>query len=132
MYGMKGAAAYGRVDVETEVLSASSHKLIALLFAKCLSHLKAAKIHLDAGNTALKGEAIGKALRIVTEGLQVSLDQEQGGAIAAQLDALYDYAANELIQANLHNDRQRLVAVEKVLTELAEAWNGIAKETVGG
>lgn len=132
MYGMKGAAAYGRVNVESEVLSASPHKLISLLFDKCLSHLKAAQIHLSAGNTAQKGESISKALRIITDGLQASLNKDVGGSIALELDALYTYAANELIQANIRNDAKRLHDVEKVVFELSEAWSGIANDASAG
>lgn len=62
-YG-RGAKAYARVGVESGVMSADPHQLIVLLFDGAQAAIRAARIHLQAGNTAEKGKSISKALDI--------------------------------------------------------------------
>lgn len=126
MYGMRGAAAYGRVNVESHVISASPHKLIQLLFDGALREIRAAKIHLKDNNVSAKGQAIGKALDIVNMGLLAAVDKEKGGELAERLDALYRYLAEQLVQANLKNSIAGLQHVEDLLLQIASAWNEIA------
>jgi len=53
-------------------------------------------------------------------------------AAAPRLASLYGYFHQELLQANLTKDRQRLVAVSALVDELAKAWRAaIAHETSG-
>lgn len=128
MYGMRGAAAYGRVNVESHVLSASPHKLIELLFENCLRQIKAARVHLEQKQVSAKGEAIGKALDIVNMGLLAAVDKDKGGEVAERLESLYLYVSEQLVQANLHNDGSKLDTAENILSQLADAWKEIATE----
>lgn len=127
MFGTQrsGANAYAKVGVETGVLAASPHKLIAMLFDGALVALSTALVHMKAGNIAGKGQAISKAIRIIDEGLRASLDKEAGGGIAVSLDALYEYMNNRLLLGNLQNDPAMLEEVQRLLTELKGAWDGI-------
>lgn len=63
-----------------------------------------------------------RAQDIVTE-LRVALDHEQGGQIAANLDALYDFCLDLLIRANVTKDVSGLGPVERTLRDLREAWD---------
>ncbi|PSJ22551.1 flagellar export chaperone FliS [Halomonas sp. ND22Bw] len=125
MAAMKGANAYARVGVESGVNSASPHKLIVMLFDGALAAIRAARIHIEAGNTAEKGKSINKALDIVSGGLAPALDAERGGEIAANLASLYDYIARQLLAANLRNDMARLDEAERLLGDIASAWREI-------
>lgn len=127
MFGTQrsGANAYAKVGVETGVLAASPHKLITMLFDGALVALSTALVHMKAGNIAGKGQAISKAIRIIDEGLRASLDKEAGGGIAVSLDALYEYMNNRLLLGNLQNDPAMLEEVQRLLTELKGAWDGI-------
>jgi flagellar protein FliS len=127
MFGTQrsGANAYAKVGVETGVLAASPHKLIAMLFDGALTALATAQVHMKAGNIAGKGQSISKAIRIIDEGLRASLDKEAGGGIATSLDALYEYMSNRLILGNLQNDPALLQEVHRLLSELKGAWEGI-------
>lgn len=131
MYGMRGAAAYGRVGVESHVLSASPHKLIALLFEGAQKQIKAAQLHLENGNASEKGKAIGKALDIVNQGLLAALDKEKGGDIALQLEQLYHYVSDLLLRANLHNNAQLLEEAARLLNDIGSAWQEIGSEVEG-
>ena len=75
-----------------------------------------------AGRVADKGQSLGKAVRIVEEGLKASLDRRAGGQLAGKLAQLYDYLSMRLLQANLRNDRAALDEVERLLADLRGAW----------
>lgn len=129
-YG-RGASAYARVGVESGVMSATPHQLIVMLFDGALAAMRAARIHMEAGNVAEKGRSISKALDIVNSGLAAALDTEKGGEVAERLGSLYDYIARLLLAANLHNDLQSLEQAESLLENVASAWREMGTSTGG-
>jgi flagellar protein FliS len=131
MYGMRGAAAYGRVDVESHVLSASPHKLISMLFEGVQKQIKAARLHMVNGNIAEKGKAITKATDIVNLGLLAALDKEKGGELAERLESLYLYVGQLLLQANLKNDVAKLDEAAELLEQIGSAWKEIQPQVEG-
>lgn len=121
-----GANAYANVGVETGVMAASPHKLIVMLFEGALAALSSALVHMKARRIADKGKAISKAINIIDNGLRASLDKEVGGEIALNLDALYSYMSERLLQANLNNSPETIEEVMKLLGDLKGAWESIA------
>ncbi len=126
--GQAGANAYARVGVETGVMGASPHRLIVMLYQGARQAIAQARMHLQQGNIAARGEAIGKAIEIVGSGLQQSLNLEAGGEIAERLDGLYTYMTRRLLDANIKQSEAMLVEVDRLLAKLEEAWIGIAPE----
>jgi flagellar protein FliS len=126
--GHAGANAYARVGVETGVMGASPHRLIVMLYQGARQAIAQARMHLQQGNVAGRGEAIGKAIEIIGSGLQQSLNLEAGGEIAERLDGLYTYMARRLLDANIRQSEAMLVEVDGLLATLEEAWIGIAPE----
>lgn len=122
------AAAYAQVGVETSVQTATPHQLIILLFEGARKAISMARVAMEQDQVALRGPAISKAIDIIGNGLQTSLDLEQGGELAGKLDALYSYMTRRLIQANVANDRQALNEVDDLLGEIQGAWIEIADE----
>ncbi|CAM4052738.1 MULTISPECIES: flagellar export chaperone FliS [Serratia] len=125
MYNRSGTQAYAQVSVESGVMGASPHQLIVMLFDGALSALLRARILMNQGNIAGKGLAISKAINIIDNGLKNGLNHEQGGEIADNLAALYDYMKRRLMQANLHNDVAALDEVSGLLENIADAWRQI-------
>ncbi len=121
----RGAASYARVGLESDVMSASPHRLIVLLFQGADTAIGTALVHLQDGNVAEKGQAVSKALDIVNNGLLAALDRERGGELAERMGALYEYIARLLLNANLQNDEKGFVEARRLLGELASAWNEI-------
>ena len=121
--------AYGKVAVESSVATADPHQLVLMLFDGALDAIRQAQSHMVAGRIAEKGAALGKALRIVEEGLKASLDGAAGGELAARLRSLYDYSVMKLLQGNLRNDGEALRNVAKLLGELRDAWSQIRTPT---
>lgn len=126
--GHAGASAYARVGVETGVMSASPHRLIAMLYQGARQAVALARMHMQQSNVPARGEAIGKAIRIVESGLQQSLNRDVGGELAARLDSLYSYICRRLLEANLQGSEELLIEVDRLLATLEEAWTGIGPE----
>lgn len=115
---------------DAELLSATPGQLVVMLFDKMLLTLRRARTACDAKQIEVRCEQILRASDMVTE-LRVSLDREQGGQIAAQLDALYAYMLRELLEANRRNDGARLDVVTRMAAELREAFAGAVAATSG-
>ncbi|WP_034458194.1 flagellar export chaperone FliS [Buttiauxella noackiae] len=126
MYSARGTQAYAQIGVESAVMSASPHQLIVLLFDGALSALVRARLFMQQGELAAKGEALSKAINIIDNGLKAGLDNEKGGEIAANLSSLYDYMIRRLMLANLRNDVEVIEEVEGLLTNIADAWKQIS------
>jgi len=119
---------YGRGSLDTDVESASPHKLICLLFEGALKAIQLAKVHMHNRAIELKGASISKAIAIIEEGLRASLDHSgDGAAIAANLESLYEYSCYRLLTANLKNDPEILDEVYQLLLQLKMAWDAIDK-----
>lgn len=131
MNNRSAAAAYGAGAYRSEAVQAAQyadpHALVTMLFDGALERLSQARGAIEHGMTARKGERIGKALAIV-DSLRASLDLERGGAIASQLQALYGYMEQRLLQANLRNDVAALDEVAALLREIRSGWEGISAD----
>ena len=115
---------YQKLDVQTLVSSASPHKLISMLFDGACSRLVKAQGCANRGDHEGRSHGIGEAVSIVN-GLQASLDQQQGGELAENLDALYDYMLRRLYEANRDNDVSSIREVLDLLRTLQDAWHAI-------
>lgn len=120
-----GANAYAKVGIETGVIAASPHKLIVMLYEGAITAVSNALQFMEANKVASKGQSISKAIAIIDNGLRASLDKKVGGEIALSLEALYEYMSNQLLLANLNNDRAKLIEIRDLLRELKTAWDGI-------
>ena len=122
------AAAYRQVAVETTVADASPHHLVQMLFDSLVESITQARGAMQEGRVEAKGRAIGRAVRIVDEGLKASLDPAAGGALAGDLADLYAYVTLRLTQANLRNDARALDECQALIQPLRDAWASIAAQ----
>lgn len=127
----RSASVYKRVAVETGVQAADSHRLVGMLFDGLLQAVAAARGAMERGDLVAKGEQIGKAVRIVEEGLKAGLDPA-GGEMARNLGALYDYSVRRLTEANLRNDAKALAEVAGLIEPVAQAWQDIRAQALQG
>ena len=119
------AHAYANVGLETGVVAASPHQLILMLYEGAELAVRMAIRYMNEGDLAKKSVAISKASAIILEGLRAALDPKQGGDIAQQLDALYDYMNKRLMLAHINNQTAPLEEVLGLLRELHGAWQQI-------
>lgn len=120
------AKAYARVGLESGVMGASPHQLIALLFEGAELAVRMAIRHIQERDLEKKAVAIGKATNIILEGLRAALDARHNTELVAQLEALYDYMVKRIMEAHMKNDTAPLEEVLGLLRELHDAWSQIA------
>ncbi|MBB1592713.1 flagellar export chaperone FliS [Achromobacter sp. UMC46] len=130
--GSHSVRSYADIGLETQVLGASPERLITLLYLGARAAIGQARIHLNEGRIAERGAAISKAIKIVDEGLKTGLNMEAGGDIAANLALLYDYIIRTLLTANLKADVEQLDIADRLLADLADAWQTSIDRPAGG
>lgn len=124
MGNLRALKEYGKVNVQTGIMNASPYRLIQMLLEGVVSRIAQAKGHLQRGDVKQKGEAISSAISIIG-GLKESLDKSTGGEIAENLDSLYEYASNRLLEANVKGDITILDEIYELLMEIKTAWDAI-------
>lgn len=133
----RAATAYRQVGVQSAVDGASPHMLIKMLFDGLTLSLNAARGALQRGDIEEKGRQLGKAVRILEEGLKAGLNPAQGGELASNLRALYDYCVSRLTLANVRNDAALIEEVSILIAPVAQSWseigsnNGATAQRVG-
>ncbi len=120
------AKQYQKLDVQTAVADATPHQLIELMFDGARDRLNQALGYLDRGDVEGRNRSVNSVVDIVS-GLQASLDHEEGGEIAANLESLYDYMQRRLYRANTDNDPEALKEVLDLLETLRSAWAEIGQ-----
>ncbi|MCG7499159.1 flagellar export chaperone FliS [Vibrio sp. Of7-15] len=125
---MRGSLqAYKKVSVDSQLSAASPHKVIQMLMAGAIERLIQGKAAMQQGSLAVKGERLGKALDIVIS-LRTCLSMDEGGEIAKNLDALYDFMIRQIALANQSNTSEPLDDVVEMLREIKSAWDQIPTE----
>lgn len=121
----RSANAYQRINVETRMHTIDQHQLVSLLFEGVLSAIATARGAMARGDVLAKCNAVARALRILEEGLATGLDTVDGGELAANLGALYDYSIRQLATANARNDDALMLHVMQLIEPVAQGWNQI-------
>lgn len=112
---------YRTVDAYGAAAAGDRLQLIARMLQGALDRIATARGHMQRGEQAPKGEALGRAVRLI-DGLRACLDHERGGDVAANLAALYEYMTRRLTEANLRNDQRPLDEVADLLDEIRSGW----------
>jgi flagellar protein FliS len=113
--------AYRSAAVHSGVDAADPHRLVVMLMDGALERIAAASGMMKNGGGIEKAQLLNRAVAIIDE-LRNSLNLKAGGAIAANLDALYEYMCQRIMQANAQNKPEWLDEVSRLLTEIRSAW----------
>lgn len=124
-HGQRASAMYNRVGVETDVMTASPHRLVTLLLDGAFDSMTQAVGAIRTGNVEAKNRSLSRAVRILDEGLKAALDLNSG-ELALDLRDLYAYICMRLTHANLHSDAVAVEDSMKLLQPIREAWGSIA------
>jgi flagellar secretion chaperone FliS len=131
MHHQRGAAQYRAVSSQGRVADASPERLVQIMYEEVITQLAIAQGCMERirGNLPLhevvnKGKAIGKAIRLLNQ-LNVTLDMERGGEIAANLRSLYVYMLARLTLANAANDATIVGEAAALVRKIKSGWDGI-------
>ena len=109
---------------KTQVTTASREKVLLMLYEGAIRFTKHAHGAMKQGKIAEKGKFISKATAILSE-LMATLDFKAGGQLAVDLENLYVFMIDKLIEGNINNDVEALENVERLLMTLYEAWKDV-------
>ena len=98
-----------------------------MLYDGALASITEARSAAAHGDTRRQGAAVSKALAIVAS-LQETLNLDDGGSVAEELDRLYAYASRRLLDVTVNRDVSALGEVHKLLSCLRSAWQEIATQ----
>lgn len=121
----KGSAvsSYRQVG-SAEASYATPHRLVQMLMAGALDRVMKAKGNVLRNEPEERHKDITWTITVI-DALRGSLDFDQGGEIAVNLDLLYDYMTRRLNDADVNNDVGPLDEVESLLKEIKEAWDAM-------
>jgi flagellar biosynthetic protein FliS len=124
---MRALRQYQKVNSHAQISEASPHRLVQMLMEGGLDRMAQAKGALARGDIAQKGLMLGKATDILI-GLRDGLNAEKSDnkEYVQQLEGLYVYMTNRLMEANLHNDADMIDEVARLLITVKEGWDAIA------
>ena len=115
--------AYKETDL-TEIDDASPHKLIELTFKDLKKSLLIIRRKLDE-NKSIGGLESAKAVAAF-EILKSSLNFEDGGEIAKNLEQIYNYSLNQLHLVIKDDKEYELDSVISIISSLVDAWSSIS------
>lgn len=109
---------------QNQVNTASPKELVILLYEGCIKKIRLAELAFEEERLDLVNENLIKAQDIISA-LSNTLNMEAGGEVAESLAIMYDYLLNELFQANIHKDVEKMIRVREKMAELLESWQEI-------
>jgi flagellar protein FliS len=112
---------------DRQVRTASPGQLVVMVYDHVLVNLARARMGHQANNVALRIESLSKARDGLVE-LLATLDMEKGGAIAAQLRALYSFMLTQLADAGARFDEHKVERIAGLIKELRDAFATIVAD----
>lgn len=112
---------------KTNVISSDPMSLVIMCYEGAIDCLKLAKQKIIQGDYEGKGKAIIKTREIIDE-LLYSLNFEKGGTISKNLESLYSYMLNRIMDGELKKDTGAIDEVIELLNELLSAWKQVASK----
>lgn len=120
---------------QTGVRTASRGKLVVMLYDEAVKQLNLALAQFNNEGKVPPSKieklnaSVLKTQEIITE-LMVSLDMTDGGTeIAKNLLSLYTYFNQELLDANINQNKEKITFVHNMMDELRNAWTQAERRT---
>jgi len=120
---MAGYEAYKKTQVQT----ADQGSLILMCYDGAVCFLKKAKKAHEENNTQMWTTFLSKAQNVLWE-LVNSLNYE-AGAVAYNLDSLYNYMIRRIVDAEYHDSIEPVNEVIAYLADMRDTWEKIVKKS---
>ena len=109
-----------------QVMAADPVTLVAMLYDKAVLSLKAAVQAIHKDEIEVRWKNSHRAQEIINH-LFMTLDLEKGGEIASNLEALYAYMLQRLLDVDVKNDARAAEEVIELLEPLRTSWSELAR-----
>ena len=109
---------------EVQLATADRGRLLLLMFEGALAFLARARAGLEAGDIERFGYHLGKAQAVIAE-LMHTLDHKAGGAIAGNLERLYQFMLEHLVEGNLQKSPRHVAQVSRTLDIISGAYREV-------
>lgn len=109
-------------------MTASGTQLVAMLYDKAIESLNEAIRAIEKKDIQARWNANLRAQEILMH-LASTLNHEQGGEIAKNLDRLYRFMLNRLLWVDVNNDPKPAQEVIGLLEPLRQSWHELAGRT---
>lgn len=113
------------IFTESAIHQKSPQEITALLYEACITNLEGAIEDIDNKDYVFANKKLQRTNDILYR-LGAGLNYD-AGIIADQLDLLYNYMADKLVEANLKKDTSLIKEVLQSLEEITSAWNKAMK-----
>lgn len=110
---------------QAEVQSRTPLELVVMLYDGAIRFSGQAREAMLVRDIQRRRVNINRAMDIVSE-LQNTLDMDAGGKLSRDLDALYSYVRDRMLEASIRQDIRPLDEAIRILGTLREGWAGIA------
>lgn len=107
----------------TDVMTANRETILLMMYAGAIRFLKQAIAAAEKNDVTEKARMVSKTQDIVNE-LRATLNFEVGGDIARNLEMLYGFITDRLMQANIEKKIEYLHEALGILVTLNDAWEG--------
>lgn len=116
---------------QAQIATADRGRLLILMFDGALRFLAQAEAGLRSERIEEFAAPLARAQAVIAELLH-TLDHQAGGEIASQLDRLYRFMLEHLVEANVQKSVRHVEQVRRVLSIIADAFREVvAQEPVG-
>jgi flagellar secretion chaperone FliS len=124
---MSALASYKSVQVKTS----SPGEILVMLFDGLFRFMDEAAAAIRADDRARTGDRIDRAHAILSE-LAATLNKAAAPELCENLEALYFFCMNRLVEANLFRDAERIAECRRVLDPVRDGFKIAVRETQGG
>lgn len=114
---------------QAQFATADRGQLLLLMFDGALRFLAQAEAGLSADRIEEFVSQLGRAQAVIAELLH-TLDHRAGGEVASQLDRLYRFMLEHLVEANMQKSALHVQQVRRVLSIIADSYREIIQQGV--
>lgn len=118
-----------QILTEEILMEKSSQELTDILYKACIEKLKEAEKAMDDKNYIGVNKFLQDSNDILYR-LGAGLNYK-AGILADQLESIYNYLADKLIEANFTKDKKIISEVKNIITSISEAWDIAMKKGEG-
>lgn len=121
---MTSAHATAQQYQHAQVATVDRGQLLLLMYEGARKFLGLAEQGLETDDMQMFATHLARAQAVIAE-LMHTLDHAQGGEIAVNLERLYRFMLDHLVEANLQKDPRRVARVRTMLSTIAGAYREV-------